>query len=514
MKMQTRREFLKAFGGAVVFSTSIRVLGTTEQVARGDKTTRPNILLFFPDQHRFDWLGTNPKLPVRTPNLDRLAKHGVLFSRAFCPSPLCAPARACLASGKEYDRCGVENNGFDYPLAQRTFYTLLRDSGYHVAGVGKFDLHKSTLNWGLDGSRLVREWGFSEGIDNAGKWDAIRSGAEVPKDPYMAYLHRRGLAAIHVNDFAKRRNYAATFPTPLPEEAYCDNWVGNNGLQFLRTFPKDRPWFLIANFTGPHGPMDVTERMYKRWQGVDFPQPHQCEKFDPATHVQIRRNYSAMVENIDRWLGIYVEEMKRRGDLSNTIIAYSSDHGEMLGDHNRWGKGVAYQPSVGVPLIVWGPGVVNGLVSDALVSVMDLTATFLDYASVPRPQDMDSISLRPLLEGKTKSHRPHVFSGLNKWRMVFDGKYKLILTEGKSPVLYDLVNDPFEDRNIADQSPKHVERLGKLIRERAGFPMEERGLEPHPITSRSPATSVSCPASASAREGLSLSPGPPQTSLS
>ncbi len=463
MMKQTRRDFLRTIGGAAVFPAAARLLEAGGEIEPGGGHRRPNILLLLPDQHRFDWLGTNPELPVRTPHLDALAKQGVLFSRAFCPSPLCAPSRASLASGKHYDRCGVRSNGYNYPLGQPTFYSLLRESGYHVGGVGKFDLHKKTLDWGLDGSRLVKNWGFSEGIDNEGKWDAIRSGAKVPKGPYMAYLHRRGLAEMHVADFRKRRSYAATFPTPLPEEAYCDNWIGKNGLQMLRKFREDKPWFLVVNFTGPHGPMDVTRRMHERWQGVGFPQPNNCKRFDAATHVKVRQNYSAMVENIDRWLGIYIEELKKREELTNTILAYSSDHGEMLGDHNRWGKSVPFQPSVGVPLIIGAPGIAKGIVSDALVSLTDLAATFLDYANVPRPESMDSLSLRPLLEGKAKSHREYVLSGLNRWRMVFDGRYKLIQTDGKSPVLYDLVTDALENKDVANENPAIVNRLAKLI---------------------------------------------------
>ncbi|MBI3971963.1 MAG: sulfatase-like hydrolase/transferase, partial [Chloroflexi bacterium] len=155
---------------------------------------RPNILFFLPDQHRFDFLGTNPALPLRTPNLDRAAAQGVRFTQAFCPSPLCAPSRACLASGRDYERCGVPNNQFDYPLSQPTYYQALRDAGYRVAGVGKFDLHKATLDWGLSGDACLPEWGFTEGIDNEGKMDAVRSGALEPKGPYMAHLHARGLA--------------------------------------------------------------------------------------------------------------------------------------------------------------------------------------------------------------------------------------------------------------------------------------------------------------------------------
>ena len=434
----------------------------------------PNILLLFPDQWRFDWTGANPTLDVRTPNLDGLARRGARFTRVLAPSPLCAPARACLAAGKEYANCRVPNNGYDYPLDQPTFYAMLRQRGYSVLGCGKFDLHKKTLDWGLDGKRLIKEWGFSDGIDNAGKHDAIRSGAVEPKDPYMAYLHRRGLAALHVADFKRRREYADTFPTPLDEEAYCDNWLANNGLRLLRSVPRGRPWFLQVNFTGPHSPMDITRRMEATVRGRSFPSPNQNTQYPAEIHTAIRQNYTAMCENIDRWVGLFLREIEQRGELANTLVVFSSDHGEMLGDHNRWGKSVPYQPSVGVPLYVAGPGVKAGLVSDALVSVMDLTATFLDYAGIPCLPDMESRSLRPVLEGRTRTHREWVRSGLNAWRLVWDGRYKLITgfdpqQEARrqageaAPLLFDLEADPLENTNLAAREPARVRKMRELL---------------------------------------------------
>ena len=454
--------------------TQSAVLSTHAEVSSVTKR-RPNILLLLPDQHRYDWVGPSPDIPVRTPNADALGREGVRFRRAFCPSPLCAPSRACLAAGREYGRCNVRNNGVDYPIEQPTFYTLLRDSGYHVAGCGKFDLHKATLRWGRDGRRLLDEWGFSDGIDNAGKWDAIHSGSVTPKDPYMRYLKRHGLLEAHATDFSRRHTKAATFPTPLPDHAYCDNYVGRNGLELMERFPEGKPWFLQVNFTGPHDPWDITKSMAGLYAGVEFPQPNRCPRFAPSTHVRIRRNYSAMVENIDRWVGIYVERLRERGELANTLIVYSSDHGEMLGDHGRWGKGVPFEPSVHIPMTAWGPGVKAGIVSDALVSLMDLTATFLECARVPVPKDMDSRSLRPLLAGTASKHRDHVLSGLNDWRMVFDGRHKLVTgfsgrkgprgeaEEPTPPLLFNLEADPLENANIAAKAPDVVARLSRLI---------------------------------------------------
>ena len=104
-------------------------------------TRRPNFLFLFPDQHRPDWLGCTPALPLRTPHLDALAARGVRFANAVTPSPLCSPARACLATGRDYRRCGVIDNGQNTPLTLPTYYQHLRATGYQVCGTGKFDLH-------------------------------------------------------------------------------------------------------------------------------------------------------------------------------------------------------------------------------------------------------------------------------------------------------------------------------------------------------------------------------------
>jgi arylsulfatase len=422
-------------------------------------TDQPNILFFLPDQHRPDFLGGDAALPVRTPNLDALAARGLRFTNAVTPSPLCAPARACLASGRRYEDCGVPDNDHDYPLAQPTYYAALRDAGYHVAGVGKFDLHKATLDWGVEGARLLPEWGFSAGIDNEGKIDAIRSGAETPRGPYMAYLHRRGLAESHARDFRGRHNFKDTQPTPLPEEAYCDNWIAENGLRLLRGFPDNQPWHLVINFTGPHAPMDVTASMHERWQDVIFPAPHDNTQWDAATHQHIRQNYAAMIENIDRQVGRFLAAVQERGELDRTLVIYSSDHGEMLGDHGHWGKSTYYQPSVGIPLIVAGPGVQPDRVSDALVALHDLAATLLDYAGAAPLPEMDSRSLRAVFAGQTASEREFVVSALGAWRMIFDGRYKLVLSQDAAPQLFDRQADPWEDTNIAGAAPAIVDRL-------------------------------------------------------
>ncbi len=448
-----------------------------------DDTERkpPNILFFLPDQHRPDWLGLNPALPLRTPHSDALAQRGVRFTRAFCPSPLCAPSRAALASGRDYHRCGVVNNNQDYPLDQPTYYQALRDGGYRVAGVGKFDLHKGLakpedLDWHLDGSRLLHEWGFTEGIDNEGKLDGsnayrLHGG---PRGPYLAFLQDRGLAETYVREHETRKQHMDAYTTALPDDAYCDNWIAENGLRFLRGFPADQPWHLVINFTGPHNPMDVTATMLATgpspgWQDVDLPLPHNNDHPDREGLLRNRQNYAAMIENIDRHVGRYIDVVRERGELDNTLIVYASDHGEMLGDHGRWGKSTWHSPSTGIPLIVAGPGLTRGVTSDALVSLNDLTATFLELAGVEPLPTMDSQSLLPVLSGSAQNHRDVVISGLDDWRMIYDGRYKLVLSTQRAPLLFDLDNDPWEDTDLAAQRPDVVARLRNQLAERTGF---------------------------------------------
>jgi arylsulfatase len=130
-----------------------------------------------------------------------------------------------------------------------------------------------------------------------------------------------------------------------------------------------------------------------------------------------------LFRSIDSHIGRFLDLVRQRGELERTVIVYSSDHGEMLGDHGRWGKSTYYQPSVGVPLVVAGPGVRAGVASDALVSTHDLTATFLESAGLPPLPGMESRSLLPVLSGAAETHRAHVRSGLGPWRMVCAGRH-------------------------------------------------------------------------------------------
>ena len=447
-------------------------------------SVRPNFLFLLSDQHRADWLGSNPDIPVPTPHMDRLAGRGVDFTQAIVASPVCGPSRSCLASGMEYENCGVEVNRQPYNPEITPFYRHLRDSGYHTMACGKIDLHKGSAGRTLDGRADMEPWGFSDMVITAGKGGGYFGGQVGPKEPYYAYLASLNppLDRICAEDIAKRSEpreehwWGMTEPCPLDDEHYLDNFTARTGLDLLERAPEGSPWFLTVNFNGPHPPMDITRRMERQYRGPDrviddFPQPHEYSGgFPSEQHVRIRQNYSAMIENIDGWLGAYQDRLTERGELDNTIVVYSSDHGEMLGDHGRWGKSIPYQASAGVPLTVAGPGIARGARSDALVSLMDLAATFIDYADMQVPTEMESRSLRPLLDQGGGEHRGYARSALKvaqahagRFRMIQDRRYKLVDGFFEEETLYDREADPRETENIAARKPGEVARLEKLF---------------------------------------------------
>ena len=462
--------------------------------------TQPNILFLFTDQQRPDWFEMNPKIPVRTPHLKALSERGIWFTNAICPSPVCAPSRACIASGLEYDRCQVWANDTDFPSAHTTYHKRLRDeAGYHVMACGKFHIgnnqtgRPAKFNWGRNGRQLLDEWGFSDGLFNAGKNQAtiLMRTNDAPQDTYMTYLHEQGLAETHIEDYRRRNSedvWTATFPTPISDEAYFDNWITRNGLDLLANAPTDQPWYLEVNFQNPHHPWDITESMHQRYRNpdIDFPPPeHSNLNVSPETHQEVRRNFAAMVEHLDECVGRFIDKLKERGELDNTLIVFSSDHGEMLGDYNLWQKLAPHQNSIGVPLMIAGPGVTSQDPCNKPTTILDLHATFLETAGLPTPDNLDTRSLCRTLRGEPNTHRETVRSGLSAWRLAFDGRYKLIkgfdpdkrkggndwepmhmpnaeqLQKERAPILWDITRNEYE--NVAEQHPDIVEKLSRYL---------------------------------------------------
>ena len=517
----------------------------------------PNIMMLFPDQWRYEWhsLDVPGRLPggkaaVRTPTLAALAARGTLFERAYVPTPLCAPSRAALALGREYDEQMVPSNSFDVPTALPTVYSSLRDgAGYHVMITGKDDLTKHS-GYGPDGSYRAAELGFSAWLGRtAGKAGTYKAGRG--QGPYPAFLANQTVTlsngstvnALWAHDacnsfsaFSPANKSWLTCceggeegicgkPSPLPDSMYEDNFVTAQGLQMFSEKPAGKPWFLMVNWPGPHGPFVVTASMMARVAGRPMLQPHDYFRGkDNASQLEMsRRVYTAEVENLDAAMGQFITAARALGEVefNNTLICIASDHGELLGDHGDWGKSKPWEGASHVPLVCAGAGVAAHARVAAPVTTMDMAATWLDYAglggaarSLP---NATSRTLRPLLEGAAHRNRDFVLSGLGRnasgagdtafnWRMVVQRQgnrtLKYVCCEGYCPgapsnvaravaptqwqdLLYDTDADPAEMTNLRETEPAStIEGLRRLLPPQ--FAAGCKGASPAPVPTPAP----------------------------
>ncbi|HHV08881.1 MAG TPA: sulfatase-like hydrolase/transferase [Clostridiales bacterium] len=442
----------------------------------------PNFLFLFSDQHRGDWMPYDTdtkrklgveKLELDMPNIRGIMDRGTAFSCAISPAPICAPARACLASGRRYKNCRVYSNNVNFDAKLETFYGKLQNAGYFVSGTGKFDLNKADLDWGDGYHPLLQKIGFSDASDSEGKMDTIWAAVKNQPGPYGRMLKEAGWLEAHVEDMLHRGGN--TYPTPLPDELYADNWITKKSTDIIEKLPKDSPWFLQVNFSGPHDPWDITKKMKDEVSGRKFPDAAACTI--PGENQQVRQNYASMIENIDSCIGKILEKLKKHGDLENTIVVYAADHGEMMGDHDLYGKAKPEQGSIHIPLVIDASyfGGKQGICNHTPIELQDLAATFLDYAGIVPKDSLESLSLKPILDGKKERVREYGISELinpnqagliQSFGAITDGKLKLIMRVGAADRLYDLSEDPFEENDIAAKQPEEVQRLRKAFGER------------------------------------------------
>lgn len=430
----------------------------------------PNLLVLFPDQWRFDWLGCLG-VPVRTPNLDALAARGTLFTQCRSNSPLCAPSRSCLSSGLRYRACGVPDNHHNLDPALPNCWQALRAAGYRVATCGKDDIHKGDPAWHPSGwMPQLGRLGFTEARAHAGKHDAGNKLKRGTPCLYGDLLTRAGRAQDYLDDLVQRaasvRGQGRHDPSPhrLPRELYTDDVCGQQALRLLDGLPVGTPWSLWVNFPGPHEPFDPPADLAAAWAGATLPAPV-APGTDASDHAAVRRSYAAMMQGIDEWCGRILAALEARGELERTVVVFSSDHGEMLGDRGLWHKSVAYEPSVHVPLIVTGPGVAAGRRSAALVELCDLAPTLAEAGGAVCAPTWHGRSLWGALRGATDRHRPHQVMELCEpkrgcaWEAVTDGRLKLVRHGDGRREVYDLVADPHELRDLAAAPPAGLAAL-------------------------------------------------------
>jgi choline-sulfatase len=377
-------------------------------------------------------------------------------------------------------------------LSQRmpTYYQRLRDYGYRVGCIGKLDLGKPDQYNGRYGDRpAVFGWGFTHPEEIEGKMHAARTGQ--PRGPYGYFLQERDLLqAFHedyVDRFIRLSGSGGAFYTSewaergcgdsvLPTDAFADTYIGQRAVNWIDTIPADFPWHCFVSFVGPHDPYDPPTDFAERYRQADMPTPIPYNPADKPKWVQerallrdpkrvraVRRQYCALIELIDDQIGQIIAALERRGMLDNTIIIYASDHGEMMADHGLYQKSFAYEASLRVPLLMAGPGIEAGRVSDTLLELIDLNPTICDLAGIPPLENTDALSLQPLLQGQTDTHRTDTVSSMHNFRCLRTQTHKFIESYNDLNELYDLTQDPHEQHNLIDEQPTLAKEMGQWL---------------------------------------------------
>lgn len=452
---------------------------------------RPNILFIMADQFRMATM-TGMGDGIRTENIDRIRAMSVSYRQAACPAPLCTPSRASLATGKLPRNCGVVAHDDELPLDIATYYQRLVKAGYRVSVVGKTDLHKKTRFIGKKGDLpVIHHIGFSDPHETEGKMNSARilrtdaDGEPSPLGPYQHHLLQKNPQLLKdLNDRytsymrGAGRVYDA-WETELEEDDFLDNFIGRECCRFLEEADDEAPWHLLASFAGPHNPWDPPMADYEKVKNLDVTLPPEDELEGKPEWIRRRaqrqskgltedllrntkRHYAASVAVIDRWVGHMLDILEQRGLMENTVIVFSADHGEQMGEHRLFEKSVMYEGAVRVPLLIHLPGMSEPAQSDQLASLMDVAPTLMDIAGAAYdPRDLDAVSLLPDLTGDHTPLRPVQQSELMNTIMLYDGRYKWIRSYNDKSELYDLQEDPQELHNCIEQHPEVIARMQK-----------------------------------------------------
>ncbi|MCC5844172.1 MAG: sulfatase-like hydrolase/transferase [Verrucomicrobia bacterium] len=445
---------------------------------------KPNILFLLVDQLRPDHAGFMPEAVYSTPHLKALAESATVFTNCQSVNPICMPARSALLTGRYSHQIGAHAMAGDLNFDLPTFPRALQNAGYWTAMAGKLHVLQS-WPWGTPRGRgtnlhalapKIKTLGFNWLWESAGKQLAVKNYCD-----WCAHLDARGILEP-VRDFlaacGDNRNVADEAlepdgkPWPFDEADHVDVVTGDKAIQALRERPKDTPFYLNVSFCSPHKPFDPPQRYLdaEPYEETDdyIPGP-EGEELSPdlkKTLWRLRRAYRATIRLVDDQIGRILDELREQGELDNTVILFSSDHGEMMGDHGRVQKSTYYRESLTVPTLVRDPRQPAHRVYTPPVELTDLTATILDTAgldpqtvlSEPWPAYRDRIpcrSLRPALTDDTPVREFAFSESSQNWHCMQSATRKYVrhilpdVDPGFHEEFFDLVNDPREQRNLA-----------------------------------------------------------------
>jgi arylsulfatase len=429
---------------------------------------RPNVLLIVVDHWSAANLGVAGNDSILTPGLNELALGGIRFTNTYSESPVCIPARRTLMTGMTPRSHGdrIFNDMLRMPDAI-TIAQAFRDVGYQADAVGKLHVHPQRDRIGFDSVLLDDEgrpqWGVT--------------------DDYDAYLGDMGYPGRQF-DHGMSNNQYHYRPWHLPEETHATNWAARSLARVIKRRDPTKPGFWYLGFRAPHPPLVPPQSYLDLYRDIEIDKPFvgdwvkapeespyplaalygRMKLYTPAQFTAAKKAFYSLCTQVDHQIRYLIGTLRLEGLLDDTIICFTADHGDMLGNHNMVAKRVFYESSANIPMILLGtkddPPRPGGTVDDRLVGLQDVMPTLLEMCGIPVPDTVDGTSM----VGETR--RPYLYGEIGDdniaTRMIHTGRYKLIYYPvGNRFHLFDLGNDPRECTDLADD-PAHAGLLREL----------------------------------------------------
>jgi arylsulfatase A-like enzyme len=432
------------------------------------------------DQWRGDCLGFLGNPYVETPNLDSLFSKGTAFTQAYSAVPSCIAARAALLTGlsqKSHGRVGYQDAvPWDYA---ETLPGLLAEAGYHTHCAGKMHVYPPRNLMGFHSVDLH---------DGYLHIERCSSSAYNLVDDYLPWLREHCGVDADITDAGVGCNGYSVSPWPYEERYHPTNWVTNKAIDFLRRRDSRKPFFLKASYHRPHPPLDPPKSYLDRYlrkdipppvigdwaqensipanRGLDSPVPNNPAQIDLA-----RKAYYAQLTHIDCQINRLIHALKEQKILDNTLFIFTSDHGEMLYDHNMVAKSFGYDAAARIPFLVrfpenWSPSKVSRI--DAPVELRDVLPTFLDAAGVKIPDSIEGQSVLPWCRGEKPEWREYIHGEHSRWEnsnhWITNGKEMYTWNSQNGVEQYfDIVNDKCNMHDLSKEKGDRVAYLRKLL---------------------------------------------------
>jgi len=473
---------------------------------------KPNLLFIMTDQQRYDALSIAGNTVLKTPNLDRLAKQGAWFKNAYTPCAVCAPARSSILTGTSVENNGMKTNDRAYNYEQNglmtmpTYDEILTDKGYHCEYYGKWHTQSSHANiyknpqktakngksiYGPGGQSFIYEDYLNEKSPNR----KLKKGELYDTFTHRPYKPNPLDKFYGKTDAEIKQQKLKSIQPDLNGELLIDKKFSMTAFQAKQTIEalerlKDSTFSITCSFHFPHAPMLPTQPYSKRYPAKNRVAPlsisdnmenspykkangrleHQ-EYSDPEKIKYMISSYYGLVSEVDDWVGKILNKLDELGLSENTLVIFTSDHGEMLGAHGLREKNVFYEESAHIPLIIRFPGEIEkSKVVNGYISTVDLFATILDYLKIGKHKS-DGKSLKGLIEGTDLEHGKYVVTewdyrgdAESNYMIVKDG-WKLIIPYSESSTvinaMYNLNNDPSEMNNLIGKNPEKLKYAEK-----------------------------------------------------